>query len=471
MAVILWCGVDAPAWGKGSVRHYYIAAEYVSWDYAPSGRDLISGRRIPSPWPKLTWRKTRYIEYTDDTFSVRKPQPEWLGILGPIIRAEVGDTVVVDFLNRTNEVHSIHPHGLHYDKANEGAAYVPATAGGRVVPGSRFTYHWFADEASGPGPSDPSSVVWWYHPHSDEGLETNAGLLGPIIVTAAGKAKSDGAPSDVDQEFVALFMIFDEAGGKDEGLFHTINGFIFGNLSGFVMREGDRVRWHLLAIGNEQDLHTPHWHGQTVVHHQSHVDLVELLPGTMTTVDMLANNPGTWLLHCHVEDHMEAGMMAVYTIAARSPRSCPASFSSGSFWQGLGAPPSTYGEPKLEVKNRSPKAVRKLVLHAGYFVRTAQNLSPVPYEWTWTGAIPPGGSSSVELTQASERSHLRAYYSGDVIGVLIYPEKIEYADGSTWAAETQGECFGAIWRDNPHPSLTVLPPFQPAIEEEAEEEE
>src|SRR5262249_20809224 len=92
-------------------RHYFIAAEDVSWNYAPSGRDLTHGRPVPRLYSKITWKKTRYIEYTDDTFSVRKPQAEWLGILGPIIRAEVGDTVFVHFLNRSDLPHSIHPHG------------------------------------------------------------------------------------------------------------------------------------------------------------------------------------------------------------------------------------------------------------------------------------------------------------------------------------------------------------------------
>ena len=94
-------------------RHYYVAAEDVAWDYAPSGKDLVHGRDLPAPWSAQTrWNKTRYIEYTDATFSVRKPQPDWLGILGPIIRADLGDTVFVHFLNRSEFAHSIHPHGL-----------------------------------------------------------------------------------------------------------------------------------------------------------------------------------------------------------------------------------------------------------------------------------------------------------------------------------------------------------------------
>src|SRR5882724_680784 len=66
-------------------RHYYLAAEDVAWDYAPSGLNLTEGRPIPQPWAKQTkWAKIRYIEYTDATFTVHKPQPDWLGILGPI---------------------------------------------------------------------------------------------------------------------------------------------------------------------------------------------------------------------------------------------------------------------------------------------------------------------------------------------------------------------------------------------------
>ena len=72
-----------------TTRTYYLAAEAVVWDYAPSGQDLVHGGPIPDPWARYTkWNKVRYIEYTDATFTVKKPQPEWLGVLGPIIRAE-----------------------------------------------------------------------------------------------------------------------------------------------------------------------------------------------------------------------------------------------------------------------------------------------------------------------------------------------------------------------------------------------
>ena len=33
-----------------ATRHYYIAAEDVNWNYAPSGYNLFNGNVIPQPW-------------------------------------------------------------------------------------------------------------------------------------------------------------------------------------------------------------------------------------------------------------------------------------------------------------------------------------------------------------------------------------------------------------------------------------
>ena len=305
----------APAAAQ-TTRQYYIAAEDVVWDFAPSHQDLTHGGPIPKPWTNYTvWQKTRYIEYSDASFSAPKPQPEWLGVLGPIIRAEVGDTVQVHFRNRSSRgSFSMHPHGLRYTKDNEGAHYLGAGAGSEIPPGGSFTYTWVADANSGPGPGDPSSIVWWYHSHIDEPAETNLGLLGPIVVTRAGSAKPDGSPIDVDKEFVAAFFIFNEDGGKERGLMHSINGYIFGNLRGLEANNGDKVRWYLLGMGNELDLHTPHWHGKTLLYENRRTDVIELLPASMATADMIADNPGTWLFHCHVADHLKAGMLTTWKV-------------------------------------------------------------------------------------------------------------------------------------------------------------
>lgn len=430
-------------------RHYYIAAEDVTWDYAPSGRDLIHGGIIPYPWTLQTrWAKTRYIEYTDATFTTLKPQAEWLGILGPVIRAEVGDTVVVDFLNRGHAPHSIHPHGLRYDKDNEGSMYLPYGRGGSVPPGGRFTYHWLADAGSGPGPGELTSKVWWYHAHTDESKETNAGLMGPIIITAKGQANADGTPKDVDREFVAMFMMFDELKGKPTGQFHSINGYIFGNLPGLVMKQGQKVRWYLLGMGSEQDLHTPHWHGKTVSDKMRTADVIELLPGSMVTVDMLADNPGTWLFHCHVADHMEAGMMASYTIYEPFTRPCPIKIVAPELWN------KTEGI-SLTVENISGKPIKSFTLESEQFLSPQYLHRPFGgHRWTWDQPVAPGQQ------QVLQRKSYSPAEQQNLLGWVFSPDAITFADGSTWKPERRGECFNVFWRDQAHPDLEVLPPLQ-----------
>jgi Multicopper oxidase len=47
---------------------------------------------------------------------------------------------------------------------------------------------------------------------------------------------------------------------------------------------------------------------------------------------MTADNPGTWLFHCQVADHMESGMMASFTIYEPPSTKCPLEFTSGTLW-------------------------------------------------------------------------------------------------------------------------------------------
>ena len=110
-------------------------------------------------------------------------------------------------------------------------------------------------------------------------------------------------------------MIFNEENGEESGMKHTINGRIFGNLKGYDTSIGKRVRWYVMALGNETDNPTVHWHAQTVLDHGRRTDVVEVLPASMTSVDMIPRSPGNWLLHCHVDDHMMAGMSTRWNVA------------------------------------------------------------------------------------------------------------------------------------------------------------
>jgi FtsP/CotA-like multicopper oxidase with cupredoxin domain len=100
--------------------------------------------------------------YTDATFTQLKARPkEWehLGLLGPLVRAEVGDTIQVVFRNNLHFPTSMHPHGVFYQKASEGAVYHDGSddQGNQAVPpGATRTYTWPVPERAGPGPGDMS---------------------------------------------------------------------------------------------------------------------------------------------------------------------------------------------------------------------------------------------------------------------------------------------------------------------------
>ncbi|MCH7863464.1 MAG: multicopper oxidase domain-containing protein, partial [Proteobacteria bacterium] len=78
-----------------------------------------------------TYTKSVYREYSGGfpPLAAAVPREDHLGILGPNIRAEVGDTIVVHFRNDTSEVASVHPHGVRYEKGSEGAPYDDGTYG------------------------------------------------------------------------------------------------------------------------------------------------------------------------------------------------------------------------------------------------------------------------------------------------------------------------------------------------------
>ncbi len=338
---------------NGKTRTYFIAADEVQWDYAPSGTNLITGEPFGevenvfvAPGPDRVgsiYLKSQYREYTNGSFTTLKTRPakwEHLGHLGPAIEAEVGDTIKVVFKNNTRFPATVHPHGVFYNKRGEGAPYADGTSGAdkaddAVAPGTTFTYTWRVPERAGPGPMEGSSTMWMYHGHVDEPGDTNAGLMGPMIVTRCGQARPDGSPIDVDRQLVVNFTVLDENASlwldenmatladppdpEDEdfvesNLMHSINGYVYGNLPGLTMRKGDRVRWYVMAMGTEVDLHTPHWHGNTVVTAGMRADVVSVLPAEMLTADMQPDNVGNWLFHCHVNDHIVAGMQAVFTV-------------------------------------------------------------------------------------------------------------------------------------------------------------
>ena len=79
--------------------------------------------------------------------------------------------------------YSVHPHGVFYDKASEGALYVDNTSGKQkaddhVPPNGMHTYMWHVNDHVTPTDGDPNCLTWLYHSHVFPVEDTNAGLIG-----------------------------------------------------------------------------------------------------------------------------------------------------------------------------------------------------------------------------------------------------------------------------------------------------
>lgn len=358
-----------PTMPGGKVRTYYIAADEIEWDYAPQNKDHMTRTGEFDSYSHLfvekgkdrigrIFRKAVYREYTDATFTTLKKRAaaeKHLGLLGPMLHAEVGDTIHILFKNNATQPYSMHPHGVSYKKDSEGAPYMGMSMEetGLVPPGATHSYVWNVPERAGPGANDPSSIVWLYHSHNYEPKDVNAGLAGAMVITRRGMARPDGTPKDVEREFACLFMIIDEnqspyldhnintytedpksvkklelEPADPDGNAHlvlgkgfamvnhkfTINGYLYGNGPMMTMRVGEHVRWYLLALGDGFNFHTPHWHGNVVTINHQRLDILPLSPATFVTADMIPDNAGTWMFHCHVSDHMTGGMMTHYQV-------------------------------------------------------------------------------------------------------------------------------------------------------------
>ncbi|KAM4545939.1 ferroxidase HEPHL1 isoform 2-T2 [Odontesthes bonariensis] len=343
------------------IVQYFISAEEIEWDYSPdrdwelekhhttaedSPGNIFVGKgenRIGSRYKKVVYR-----EYTDETFKVQKKRhynEQHLGILGPIIKGEVGEQIVITFKNKASRPYSIRAHGV---KAS--GAHVP------VKPGHILELTWDIPESSGPGVSDPNCISYAYYSTVDFIKDLYSGLLGPLVICRPGTLRHGKGPErqrmDIAREFALLFMVYDENKSwylndniktylgldhetflpdedfEESNLMHGINGKLYGNLHGLMMTQGQKVDWYLLGMGNEVDMHTVHFHAETFTYKTDRVhraDVFDLFPGTFQTVEMVAGNPGTWLLHCHVTDHIHAGMETTFTIEERMSSHAPGS--------------------------------------------------------------------------------------------------------------------------------------------------
>jgi hypothetical protein len=98
---------------------------------------------------------------------------------------------------------------------------------------------------------------------------------------------------------------------------HTINGIAYGNLKKISLKQGQKVRFVVVAMNEEgSQNHTIHFHGEMLremSRRNLYKDVFDLPSAVALDLMLEAENPGLWMMHCHVEHHASE-MMAMYEI-------------------------------------------------------------------------------------------------------------------------------------------------------------
>ncbi|MEP7288085.1 MAG: multicopper oxidase family protein, partial [Chloroflexota bacterium] len=102
------------------------------------------------------------------------------------------------------------------------------------------------------------------------------------------------------------------------GLIFPINGKTYPNIPSITVKQGDLVKIHMSVKGMIPFDHSMHLHGHyfTVLTHNGkplsgspvHLDTLNIASGDSYDVAFLADNPGLWMLHCHMVEHDSHGM-------------------------------------------------------------------------------------------------------------------------------------------------------------------
>ncbi|KAM9347623.1 coagulation factor V [Symphorus nematophorus] len=291
-------------------RHYYIAAVEIDWNY--SGNDT---NRVGPTYKKVVFR-----EYEKD-FRQAKTHPSWLGLLGPTLRAEEGETIVVTFRNMATGLHSIHPHGVAYGKQSEGAHYFDNTSQKEkqddvVQPNGEHVYYWEVTSAVSPQPDDPTCLTYTYISHQNVVEDYNSGLIGTLLVCKPGSLDESGKQIGVHQEYVFLFGVLDEKESKykpnsfspDSHVKYTINGFTHGSLPDVSLCAYSTASLHLVGMSSQPEVFSVHMNGQVLQQTGHKLSSVGLISGSTATASMKALHTGRWMLSSHTIKHLEAGM-------------------------------------------------------------------------------------------------------------------------------------------------------------------
>jgi FtsP/CotA-like multicopper oxidase with cupredoxin domain len=276
-------------------REYWIRAEEVKWNIVPTGRDEMMGKKVKG--------KKKFTAYAYRAYSANFAEP--LGpatIPGPLIEANVGETIIVHFQNMLKSPVTIHPHGVQYSADMDGAYKGKYTdPGGFVQKKAIVDYVWEA--------IPESKGAWMYHDHGPmDPLPLYKGLFGSILIR-------DPSEKQADQDLFVAFHSFQPVATGIDKAFYCINGRAFaGNTPTFHGKVGQDIAWHVYTL--DDNFHTFHIHGHRWVDDNGGkvIDNVTTGPGDIITARYIEDNPGRWFYHCHVFSHLHEGMNGWYIV-------------------------------------------------------------------------------------------------------------------------------------------------------------
>ena len=219
---------------------------------------------------------------------------------GPTIQVNQGDRVRVIFDNHLPEPTSMHWHGFEDTIQNDG---MPGISQDPVKPGGRFVYEFNIHQAG----------TYFYHSHM--AMQEMAGMLGAFIM----HPKEPYQPH-CDKDF--LIHLQGYAVLPNNTVPNTMNmefnWLVFNGKAGpattpLIVRLGDRVRIRFVNLG--MDHHPMHLHGHTFYTtgtEGGRIPETAWWPGNTVLVgvaqardvEFVANNPGDWMIHCHLPHHM-----------------------------------------------------------------------------------------------------------------------------------------------------------------------
>jgi FtsP/CotA-like multicopper oxidase with cupredoxin domain len=97
---------------------------------------------------------------------------------GPVLRANIGDTLVVRITNNLKEATTIHWHGICLPASMDGTDGVQKP----IEPGEVFEYRFVV----------PDAGTFWYHAHTNETVQMERGMYGALIVDSETDPVVDG---------------------------------------------------------------------------------------------------------------------------------------------------------------------------------------------------------------------------------------------------------------------------------------